>query len=49
MALQSAGVIQLRIMFQPKSGGTLNDTLTIITDDPTQPTITVSLKGKGRQ
>ena len=47
MTLQSAGVIQLKIMFQPKSGGTLHDTLTITTDDPAQPAITIELKGKG--
>jgi VCBS repeat-containing protein len=49
IALQSAGVIQLKIMFQPKSRGTLFDTLTITTDDPAQPTITIVLKGKGSQ
>jgi hypothetical protein len=47
ITLQSAGVIQLKIMFQPKSAGTFNDTLTITTDDPANPVITIVLKGKG--
>jgi hypothetical protein len=49
IALQSAGVLQIKVMFQPKSGGTLFDTLTISTDDPDQPTITIVLRGKGSQ
>jgi hypothetical protein len=49
MLLQSAGVMEIKIMFQPKSRGTQFDTLTINTDDPNQPTITIVLKGKGGQ
>ena len=47
MSLQSAEVIQLKIMFLPKTSGTLRDTLTITSDDPSQPAITIVLKGKG--
>jgi hypothetical protein len=47
MTLQPAGVIQLKIMFHPKSAGTLHDTLTITTDDPAHPAISIELKGKG--
>jgi hypothetical protein len=49
MLLQSAGVMEIKIMFQPKSRGTQFDTLTINTDDPNQPTMTIVLKGKGGQ
>jgi len=47
LALQSASVVELKIMFQPKTAGTLHDTLTITSDDPAQPAITIELKGKG--
>ncbi|GEM_PF-2471905 len=47
--LQSGSVLQLKIVFQPKSSGTLKDTLTITTDDPEKPTITIQLKGKARR
>lgn len=48
LTLQSAGVIQLRVFFEPKRKGTLTDRLVINTNDSTQPTITMELKGKGR-
>jgi len=48
MTLQSAGVLQLKIMFTPKRAGGMNDELTITTDDPDQPTVTIQVKGKGK-
>jgi Putative Ig domain len=48
VTLQSAGVLQLKIMFTPKRAGGINDELTIGTDDPDQPTVTILLKGKGK-
>ena len=49
ISLQSAGGIQLKIMFQPKQKGAVLDRLTIATDDPTNPEVTILLKGKGKQ
>ena len=49
LAIKAAGVIELKILFRPKSKGNLIDTLTIATDDPDQPTIAIALKGKGKQ
>ncbi|HXG93715.1 MAG TPA: choice-of-anchor P family protein [Blastocatellia bacterium] len=48
LVLQSAGVLQLKLMFEPKAKGTLRDTIIISTDDPDQPIITIELKAKGR-
>jgi hypothetical protein len=48
-SLQSASVLELTIMFQPKGAGNVSDTLVIDTDDPDNPTITVKLKGKGKR
>jgi hypothetical protein len=48
-SLQSAVVLELKIMFQPKASGTLRDTLVINTDDPDNPTIEIALKGKGKR
>jgi hypothetical protein len=48
ISLQSAGTIQLKIMFQPKRKGPALDTLTIRTDDPANPQVDIVLKGKGR-
>jgi hypothetical protein len=49
ISLQSAGGIQLKIMFQPKQKGLAVDTLTITTDDPANPEANIVLKGKGKQ
>ena len=48
MVLKSAAVLQLKIIFEPHATGTLLDALTILTSDPDQPMVTISLKGKGR-
>jgi hypothetical protein len=48
-SLQSASVLELTIMFQPKGAGNVSDTLVIDTDDLDNPTITVKLKGKGKR
>jgi hypothetical protein len=48
-SLQSAVILELKIMFQPKASGTLQDTLVINTDDPDNPTIEIALKGKGKR
>lgn len=45
--LKSAGMLQIRIMFQPRTTGTILDTLTLVTSDPDRPTVTIALKGKG--
>lgn len=46
--LQSAGRIDLRIVFDPRETGTLLDTLVINTDDPEQPRATIKLRGKAK-
>src|SRR5436190_8371529 len=47
LVLQGGGTIPVKISFEPKQSGTLLDTLTIVTSDPDQPTISIDLKGKG--
>ena len=48
LALKSAAVLEVKIMFQPKDTGVIADTLTILTSDPDNPTVTIALKGKGK-
>jgi hypothetical protein len=45
--LKSAGMLQIRIMFQPRTTGTILDSLTLVTSDPDRPTVSIALKGKG--
>ena len=47
LVLKSAAVLELKIMFQPKATGQLVDTITILTSDPSRPSVTIVLKGKG--
>lgn len=45
--LRSAGMLQIRIVFQPRTTGTILDTLTLVTSDPDRSTVNIALKGKG--
>jgi len=45
--LKSSGMLQIRIMFQPRTTGTILDSLTLVTSDPDRPTVSIALKGKG--
>lgn len=45
--LASQGVITLRIVFKPTTGGVQNDTITIVSNDASRPTQKVALSGTG--
>ncbi|MCI0485553.1 MAG: hypothetical protein L0229_03030, partial [Blastocatellia bacterium] len=47
LTLQSGGVIELKVFFEPRSSGAHSSTLTILSSDPDKPVFTVNLKGKG--
>jgi len=47
VVLQPGGVIELRVLFEPKNKGQNSASLTINSSDPNNPTVEIKLKGKG--
>jgi hypothetical protein len=47
VVLQPGGVIELRVLFEPKNKGQNVVFLTINSSDPDEPTVSITLKGKG--
>jgi hypothetical protein len=47
VVLQPGGVIELRVLFAPKNKGQNVVFLTINSSDPDEPTVSITLKGKG--
>lgn len=46
-SLNPAEACQITVSFTPTTGGALSDTLTILSNDPDQPSVNVSLSGNG--